>query len=254
MTRGLTGTEVRLMKQSIDTSPTSAPADETSTVPTSSQSDAALVDGNPIIDRAEKALRCFEGDPLDRQQAERLLSMWGHRDELSDDDWTAVLDRFGEDTDQPMSAVDESDVEDIKAVLFRLEERLRATGNTQVYSLGIVEGERRAALRGVSVGEKQAYARGYVDGCAIRLGLTPVHRLTDPDVGDDHDLAVMYRDELRENFTAHVWVVRSAEVPGTFRWTCACGYAITQEVDETDIRARLRNHVDGELDEEHTQH
>jgi len=51
------------------------------------------VDGNPIIDTAETALRAF-GVDLDRGAAARLLKFWGHYRELSERESAAVLDRF----------------------------------------------------------------------------------------------------------------------------------------------------------------
>ena len=61
-----------------------------------SPDDHTLFDGHPIVDDAEKALRVFEGEPLDRTTAEMLLSMWVRSNELTDRERAAVLARFPE--------------------------------------------------------------------------------------------------------------------------------------------------------------
>ncbi len=43
---------------------------------------------------AVRALLCYGDDDMDRATAERLLGMWRYRNDLTDVDRTAVLDRF----------------------------------------------------------------------------------------------------------------------------------------------------------------
>lgn len=130
-----------------------------------------------LIDRAEAALRTFEGEPLDREQAERLLSMWGQRDELSDGDWADVLARFpvafsgrpeiaSADVGEALrriggklrdarqrerEAFDNGYMEALSDVAeaFRVGKEIgrhegAAAANPAVYALGIQEGERRS--------------------------------------------------------------------------------------------------------------
>jgi hypothetical protein len=47
-----------------------------------------------LVERAERAIRAFEGERLNRAQAERLLSMWSHYGELNVTQKRAVLTRF----------------------------------------------------------------------------------------------------------------------------------------------------------------
>src|SRR5688572_10754811 len=109
------------MQQSTQPSPASETKAETSTVPNVAQAAEPA-----IVTDAESALRCFEGDPLDRQQAERLLWMWSRRDELSDDDFAVVLDRFSLSVAENPSAADGlDDTADVRDALQRLEDRLR---------------------------------------------------------------------------------------------------------------------------------
>lgn len=49
-----------------------------------------------LVAAAVTALTAFGGD-LSRPNADRLLSLWARRTELTDADWTAVLSYFGDD-------------------------------------------------------------------------------------------------------------------------------------------------------------
>jgi hypothetical protein len=51
-----------------------------------------LYAGNPIINRAEHAIRSF--GIVDRPTAARALELWAHRRELTDQEVEAVLSRF----------------------------------------------------------------------------------------------------------------------------------------------------------------
>ena len=225
------------MEQGNNTYLTSETVEETSIVPNVAQA------ADPsIVTDAENALRCFEGEPLDREQAERLLAMWSRRDELSDDEWSAVLNRFPVDVNPSAADGFEAIDDETMDLLYRLKERLKATANPLVYELGVREGTRRAQV----AADEQAYANGYVDALTAVLDPEPlVMRYSDDGSTGmtDHERAVEYRDYLRERLTRHAWIVRAGEVPGYFHWTCACGETVLQEPGEPDIGARLRAHI-----------
>jgi hypothetical protein len=48
----------------------------------------------PLAEVAYQPLRAFGGSSLTKGQARMLLLTWRHRDELTDEDTFAVLDRF----------------------------------------------------------------------------------------------------------------------------------------------------------------
>jgi hypothetical protein len=52
------------------------------------------IPNDDLIERAEKALRAFAGEPLNWAQAERLLTMWAHYGELTPGQCRQVLRRF----------------------------------------------------------------------------------------------------------------------------------------------------------------
>jgi hypothetical protein len=52
---------------------------------------------NPLVDEAERQLRAFVGEHVDRATAARFLASWKHHRELTADDVSTVLDRFGPD-------------------------------------------------------------------------------------------------------------------------------------------------------------
>jgi hypothetical protein len=51
--------------------------------------------GNPVIDEAERQLRAFAGDNIDRADAARFLQSWERYSELTASDVAELLDRFG---------------------------------------------------------------------------------------------------------------------------------------------------------------
>lgn len=119
---------------------------------------------NPVIDEAERALRCFEGEPLDRETAERMLSMWTRREELSDDDWAEVINRFPVYVTlrPPLMDQDDETVEQLR----RLDMKVAAM--PKVYELGIAEGLRRAKAAIDDV-KHDGYAKGFVDALSMLI-------------------------------------------------------------------------------------
>ncbi len=137
---------------------------------------------------------------------------------------------------------DDISIDETMAALRRLEERLRASGNTEVYMLGIKEGLRQAQVEA----DEKAYAHGIVDMLSATLEPDPLAlRFTDDGstTMTDQERAAEYRDYLRAKFVDHAWIVRAVDdAPGFFLWTCACGGAVVQERGERGsegLRARL---------------